>query len=74
MVPGSRRARAAAAALRRPPADRRQHRGVLRRPGAGDVRQVRRWLVLVGAPAGLSARQVRRLVRLLRATQRIGMR
>ena len=31
------------------------HRGVLRRPRAGDVRQVRRWLVLVGPPARLFA-------------------
>jgi hypothetical protein len=36
-------------------ADRGQHRGVLRRPGTGDVRQVRRWLVLVAAPARLFA-------------------
>ena len=31
------------------------HRGVLRRSRAGDVRQVRRWLVLVAPPARLFA-------------------
>ena len=56
MVPGAAvQPQAARAVLRRPPADRRHHRGVLRRPGTGDVRQVRRWLVLVGPPARLFA-------------------
>ena len=35
---------------------RRQHRGVLRRPRDGNIRQVRRWLVLVAAPTRLLAR------------------
>ena len=37
--------------LRPPAADRRQHRGVLRQPDHGDVRQVRRRLVLASPPA-----------------------
>jgi antirestriction protein ArdC len=44
------------AALRHPPADRHQHRSVLRRSRAGDVRQRRQWLVLVATPARLCAR------------------
>jgi len=45
----------ASVALRHRPADRRYHRSVLRRPHAGDIRQVRRWLVLVAAPTWMFA-------------------
>jgi hypothetical protein len=45
------------AALRHQPADRHQHRGVLFRPHAGNIRQGRRWLVLVVSPAPLFARR-----------------
>ena len=38
------------------PRDRRQHRSVLCRPRARNIRQVRRWLVLVVSPARLCAR------------------
>jgi hypothetical protein len=65
-------ARRPSAAVRHPYNDRRHHRSVLRRPHHGDVRQVRRWLVLVLSPAWLCADRIFEWP--LRAMQRIDTR